>query len=266
MILDRILVTKEEEVAAAQTVRPLARVKADAAAAPAPRGFLKALTSRPGIQCIAEVKKASPSKGIIRPDFDAVGIARAYESAGAACLSVLTDIQYFQGSLRDLSAIRESVSLPLLRKEFIIDPYQVYEARAAGADAILLIVAAFHGVNAKGRTTADLKALVALAEELGMDVLTEVHTADELAVGLKYGGKLIGINNRDLRSFHTSLEVTFSLAAQVPKGRLLVSESGIGTPDEIRRLEAAGVKAALVGESLIRQTDVAAALHTLMGR
>lgn len=264
-ILNRILITKTEEVEAGRSVRPLARVKADAAAAPAPRGFIKALATPPGIQCIAEVKKASPSKGIIRQDFNAVAIARAYETAGAACLSVLTDVQYFQGSLRDLIAVREAVSLPLLRKDFIIDPYQVYEARAAGADAILLIVGAFHGVSAGGRTPADMQELANLAEELGMDVLTEVHTAAELDVALEYGGKLLGLNNRDLQTFHTSLDVTFSLAPKVPKDRVIVSESGITSHSDIKELEArAGAKAVLVGESLMSQPDVAEGLRKLL--
>ncbi|HYG60189.1 MAG TPA: indole-3-glycerol phosphate synthase TrpC [Symbiobacteriaceae bacterium] len=267
MILDRILATKQAEVVAAQAVRPLARVKEEALAAPAPRSFYRALSEPAGIQVIAEVKKASPSKGIIRPDFDPVGIARAYQSAGAACLSVLTDEQYFQGSLSYLEASRNAVDLPLLRKDFIIDEYQVYEARAAGADAILLIVAAFHGESAGGRTPADMAHLAATAAQLGMDVLTEVHTGDELDVVLDQpGAALVGVNNRDLKSFHTSLDVTFQLAPRIPAGRLLVSESGIGSNHDLQRLEAAGAKAVLVGESLMRQPDVAAALRSLTGR
>ncbi|MDF2630970.1 MAG: indole-3-glycerol-phosphate synthase [Symbiobacteriaceae bacterium] len=218
MILDRILATKRQEVAAAYAARPLAEVKAAAAEAPAPRGFRRALAQPAGIQVIAEVKKASPSKGVIRPDFDPVAIARAYESAGAACLSVLTDEQYFQGSLSYLPQIRSAVSLPLLRKEFIIDPYQIYEARAVGADTAL-------GSSAN----------------------------------------LIGINNRDLKTFYTSLDVTLGLAPRVGADRLLVSESGISSRDDLLRLEAAGAKAVLVGESLMRQPDVAAALRQLRG-
>jgi indole-3-glycerol phosphate synthase len=284
MILDRILATKRQEVAAAQAARPLAAVKAAALGAPAPRGFGRALAQGPmptgdarqtpagpapgggTVQVIAEVKKASPSKGIIRPDFDPVAIAQAYESAGAACLSVLTDTQYFQGSLDYLGAIRQAVALPLLRKDFLIDPYQVYEARAAGADAILLVVAAFHGESADGRTPEEMNRLAALAADLGMDVLTEVHTADELEIALASGAPLIGVNNRDLRTFHTSLDVTVQLAPRIPADRLLVSESGIATHEDVVRVGAAGAKAVLVGESLMRQPDVARALQALLGR
>lgn len=263
MILAEILAHKAGEVKEARAARPLAEVEAAAAQAPAPRSFFRALTEPAGIQVIAEVKKASPSKGVIRPDFDPVAIARAYESAGAACLSVLTDVKYFQGSLEYLKAIRQSVALPLLRKDFIIDEYQVVEARAAGADAILLIVAAFHGECAQGRTPADMNRLAALAAGLGMDVLTEVHTAEELEVALATDARLLGINNRDLKSFHTTLDVTFSLASSIPPDRLLVSESGIATRADLDRLEWAGAKAVLVGESLMRQPDVASALHRL---
>ncbi|MFZ5826425.1 MAG: indole-3-glycerol phosphate synthase TrpC [Bacillota bacterium] len=266
MILDQILATKVDEVAAARSARPLAAVIEASRTAPAPRGFYRAVHDPAGMQVIAEVKKASPSKGIIRADFDPVAIARAYAGAGAACLSVLTDERWFQGSLRYLEAIRAAVDLPLLRKDFIIDEYQVYEARAAGADAILLIVAAFHGDSADGRTPDDMNRLAALAAELGMDVLTEVHTAEELSVALQSDARLIGVNNRDLKSFHTSLDVTFALAPQIPADRLLVSESGIGSHDDLLRLEQAGAKAVLVGESLMRQPDVAQALRRLLGK
>lgn len=262
MILDRILATKAEEVAAVRAAIP----RPDVAGAPAPRGFFRALREPAGVQVIAEVKKASPSKGIIRAGFDPVAIARAYESAGAACLSVLTDEQYFQGSLEYLRQIRAAVGLPLLRKDFIIDEYQVYEARAAGADAILLIVAAFHGESAGGRTPADMHRLAALAADLGMDVLTEVHTADELEVALAGGAGLIGVNNRDLRTFQVTLDVTERLAPRIPADRVLVSESGIATHDDLVRVGAAGAKAVLVGESLMRQHDVAKALQKLVGR
>lgn len=265
MILDQILATKLGEVAAARSARPLPAVIEAARTRPAPRGFYRALRERPGMQVIAEVKKASPSKGVIRADFDPVAIARAYAVGGAACLSVLTDENYFQGSLHYLEAIRQAVDLPLLRKDFIIDEYQVYEARAAGADAILLIVAAFHGDSAAGRTPADMHRLAALARELSMDVLTEVHTADELSVAIESGASLIGVNNRDLKSFHTTLDVTFALAPQIPADRLLVSESGIGAHGDLLRLEQAGAKAVLVGESLMRQPDVTEALRKLLG-
>jgi indole-3-glycerol phosphate synthase len=265
MILQQILATKREEVAAGKSAHQLEMMR-QALAATAPRGFYRALAGRPGIQVIAEVKKASPSKGLIRPDFDPVAIARSYESAGAACLSVLTDERYFQGALRYLADIREAVALPLLRKDFIIDEFQVYEARAAGADAILLIVAAFHGECAQERTPADMNRLAALARELGMDVLTEVHTGEELGVALASGAQLIGVNNRDLKTFHTTLDVTFSLAPRVPPVKLLVSESGINSHDDLVRLSKVGAKAVLVGESLMRQPDVAKALRTLLGR
>lgn len=283
MILAEILATKEAEVAAAMRARPLADIAAVARRAPAPRGFARALGGSPAqsggpsggaaaatgaepeVRVIAEVKKASPSKGLIRPEFDPVAIARAYAEGGAACLSVLTDERYFQGSLEYLEAIRKTVGLPLLRKDFIIDEYQVHEARAAGADAILLIVAAFHGECAGGRTPEDLNRLAALAAELGMDVLTEVHTAEELDLAVATGAPLIGINNRDLRSFHTTLEVTERLGSRVPPDRLLVSESGIWTHEDLRRVAAAGARAVLVGESLMRQPDVAAALRKLRG-
>jgi indole-3-glycerol phosphate synthase len=265
MILQQILRTKAQEVPAARARRPLEQVKAAALAAPAPRGFYRALAEPAGVQVIAEVKKASPSKGLIRPDFDPVAIARAYESAGAACLSVLTDEQFFQGSLDYLSQIRAAVALPLLRKDFVIDEYQVYEARAAGADAVLLIVAAFSGECADGRTPAEMQQLAALAAELGMDVLVEAHTGDELAIALASGARLIGVNNRDLKTFHTTLDVTFSLASRVPAGKLLVSESGIHTHEDIQRVGAVGAKAVLVGESLMRKPDVAVALRSLLG-
>lgn len=266
MILAEILQTKEAEVAAAKAARPLAEVEAAAYKAPAPRGFRAALEAGDEVQVIAEVKKASPSKGLIRPDFDPVAIAQAYESAGAACLSVLTDGPYFQGSLTYLEAIRAAVSLPLLRKDFVIDPYQVYEARAAGADCILLIVAAFSGECAAGRTPAQMQSLAALAKSLGMDVLVEVHTEAELAIALQTDARLIGINNRDLKRFETTLDVTLRLAQQVPRDRVLVSESGIKTHADVARVGAAGAKAVLVGESLMRQPDVAEALRALRNR
>lgn len=264
MILAEILTTKVAEVAAAKAARPLAEVVAAAQAAPAPRDFRQALAA-PGMQVIAEVKKASPSKGVIRPDFDPVAIAQAYEAGGAACLSVLTDQPYFQGDLHYLELIRATVAIPLLRKDFIIDPYQVYEARAAGADAILLIVAAFQGDCAQGRTPSEMNQLAALAKELGMAVLMEVHSADELDVAVASGAALIGINNRDLRTFHTTLDVTFDLAPKLPADRLLVSESGIGSTADLERLAEVGIEAVLVGESLMRQSDVTQALRQLRG-
>lgn len=270
MILDQILASKRDELAAALRKTPLAAMRAAAAAAPLARGFAARLAGGDGapppapaaqgrpLRVIAEVKKASPSKGIIRADFDPVAIARAYAAAGATCLSVLTDQQYFQGHLEHLRQIRAALpALPLLRKDFVIDAYQIYEARAAGADAVLLIVAAL--------SAAHLQELHGLAAELGMDALVEVHTREELALALPLQPRLLGINNRDLRTFHTSLDVTRQLAPLVPPHTLLVSESGIATPADLAAVAAAGARAVLVGESLMRQGDVAAALRMLQG-
>lgn len=261
MILDRILATKEEEVAVARRERPLAAVRDAARSAPPARDFAAALRRpQPGapLRCIAEVKKASPSKGVIRADFDPVQIARQYAAAGAAAISVLTDVQYFQGSLGYLEQIRAAVGVPLLRKDFLIDEYQIYEARAAGADAVLLIVAAIPDA-------ARLRAYRELAGGLGMAALVEVHTAAELEIAVASGAEIIGINNRDLRTFVTSLDVTIGLAPQVPSGAILVAESGIATLADCRRLAAAGAHAVLVGESLMRQPDPGAALRRLLG-
>jgi len=271
VILDQILATKRDELVALQAREPLAALRRRAEAAPPPRGFLERLAGRsPGapaaapaaqgrpLRVIAEVKKASPSKGLIRPDFDPVAIARAYAAAGAACISVLTDTPYFQGRLEYLAAIRAVVpQVPLLRKDFVIDPYQLYEARAAGADAVLLIVAVL--------APPQLTELHALATALGLDALVEVHTAAELETALRLQPQLIGINNRDLRTFHTTLDVTRELAPRVPADVLLVSESGIGTRADLAVLAAAGARAVLVGESLMCQPDVAAALRALQG-
>lgn len=267
MILERILAAKAEEVARARGAVPLAEVRAAAAAAPPPRDFAAALArprhlgDHPGavpVAVIAEVKRASPSRGVIRRDFDPVAIARAYARAGASAISVLTDAPFFQGHLDHLRAIRQAVDLPLLRKDFILDPYQVYEARAAGADAVLLIAAA---LGDAGR----IQALRELAEDLGMAALVEVHTPAELEAALAAGARIVGINNRDLRTFETRLETTLELAGQVPPEVLLVSESGIRTPEDCRRVAAAGARAVLVGEQLMRQPDPGAALLELVG-
>lgn len=272
MILDQILATKRQEVA---LLPPLAELERLAALAPKPRGFKAALAraSAPGAggdglptAVIAELKKASPSKGIIRPDFDPVAIARSYEAGGAAALSVLTDLSYFQGSLDYLKAIREAVRLPLLRKDFIIGGAQILEARAAGADAVLLIVAAFAGPSADGRTVAQLAELLKLTRELGMDGLVEVHDEAEMQVAAEIGADLIGINNRDLRTFVTDLAVTERVASLCPPGALLVSESGIFTASDVRRVHEAGARAILVGESLMRQPEPGAGIATLLGR
>jgi indole-3-glycerol phosphate synthase len=278
-VLAEILAHKETEVAAARQRLPLTDLQRQVTGLSVTRGFRAALAQAaanraPSAQAaaanlpavIAEVKKASPSKGLIRPDFDPVTIARQYQAGGATCLSVLTDEKYFQGHPDYLRQIRAAVALPLLRKDFIIDGYQVYEARAWGADAVLLIVAAFTGPDAGGRSLTDLAALVGLTRSLGMDALVEVHTAEELAVALQLGATLIGINNRNLRTFETKLEVTEQLAARVPPDVLLVSESGIATTADCRRVAAVGAQAVLVGESLMRQPDPAAALRALLGQ
>ncbi|MFO7172401.1 MAG: indole-3-glycerol phosphate synthase TrpC [Bacillota bacterium] len=267
MILERILAAKAEEVARARAAVPLAEVRAAAAAAPPPRDFAAALArprhlgDRPGavpVAVIAEVKRASPSRGVIRRDFDPAAIARAYARAGASAISVLTDAPFFQGHLDHLRAVRQAVDLPLLRKDFILDPYQVYEARAAGADAVLLIAAALGDAG-------PIRALRELAEDLGMAALVEVHTPAELEMALAAGARIVGINNRDLRTFETRLETTLELAGQVPPEVLLVSESGIRTPEDCRRVAAAGARAVLVGEQLMRQPDPGAALLELVG-
>lgn len=216
-----------------------------------------AALSRPGrINIIAEAKKASPSKGIIRPDFDPVAIARSYAENGAGAISVLTEEHFFQGHLNYLNAIRSSVAIPLLRKDFIIDPYQIYEARVAGADAILLIAAVLD--------VPKLIALLHVTEELGMHALVEVHTAEELSKALAIQPSIIGINNRNLTTFTTDIETTVHLRALIPEGIISVSESGITTPDDIRRLRACGIDAFLIGESLMREPDPGLKLRQLM--
>lgn len=255
-ILDTIVEHKRTEIAAARVRVPEADLDRRAAALPPPRDFTAALR-RPGVRVIAEVKKASPSAGVIRPDFDAVAIARAYEGHGADCLSVLTDERFFQGHLSFLSAAREATRLPALRKEFVLDRYQLVEARAAGADAVLLIAEILPADR--------LKTLFDQATALGLHVLVELHDADQLPRVIDCGATLIGINNRDLRTFQTRLEHTLDLLPKVPAGRVVVSESGIKTRADMRRLEAAGVKAVLVGESLMRAPDVGAALDALRG-
>jgi indole-3-glycerol phosphate synthase len=227
-----------------------------AAAAAAPRGFRRALLGR-GPRVIAELKRRSPSKGEIRPDFDPVAIALAYQSGGAAALSVLTDERYFGGSLAVLEAVRAATALPLLRKDFVIDAYQIDEARVAGADAVLLIVAAL----APGA----LAPLYEYARSLGLDVLVEVHDEAELDIAKGIGADLIGINNRDLETFVTDLAVTERLAKRVPQGALVVAESGIFGPEDVARLARAGASAFLVGESLMREADPGLALRRLLG-
>jgi len=255
-ILDEIVVRKKREIAAARLRVSFEELEQALATASPPRGFLKALQAAHPPALIAEVKKASPSAGLIRADFDPAAIAADYEAAGAACLSVLTDEYFFQGSLEALQQARSRVSIPVMRKEFIIDRYQVAEARVAGADCILLI--------AECLDDEQLRDLLAYARQLGMDVLVELHDTHNLPRVLASGARLVGVNNRDLRTFVTSLEHTFSLQRQVPDDVLLVSESGIASYTDIQRLGAAGVGAVLVGESLMRQPDIQLAVQRLL--
>lgn len=256
-ILDEILEQKRREVAAARERVSFNVLESRLASSPPVRGFLAALlaANRPGL--IAEVKKASPSAGLIRPDFDPVTIARHYEVAGATCLSVLTDEHFFQGHLNYLRDIRQIVRIPVMRKEFIIDRYQIAEARVAGADCVLLIAECLDDVQ--------LHDLYGYARSLGMDVLIELYDLENVPRVLATGTKLLGINNRDLRTFVTSLEHTFTVKKLVPDDVLLVSESGIGTHADILRLRSEGIGAVLVGESLMRQSDIGVAVRTLMG-
>lgn len=259
-ILEEIIDWKRGEVERCKAALPPELVQAEAAQAPAPRDFVGALRQR-GVSLIAEVKRASPSKGLLRPGLDAASLARAYEANGAAAISVLTDQRYFQGSLDDLRAVRQTVSLPLLRKGFIVDPYQVYQARAAGADAVLLIVAALDD--------GALQTLHRLAEDLGMAVLVEVHDAAELFQALKiepvHGRRIVGINNRNLCTFEVSLETTARLRPLVPEDALLVAESGIHTLADVERLATLNVDAMLVGEALVRADNVGEKVRELVG-
>ncbi len=293
-ILHKILAVKQEEVAAARKAEPLEALREAAEWAPPPRDFIGAIRDRiaagqPAV--IAEIKKASPSKGVLRQDFRPAEIAASYQKGGAACLSVLTDRQFFQGAAEYLQAARDACDLPVLRKDFIVDPYQVYEARAMGADAILLIVAAFalppspswRGAGAAGYHITALRELEALAQTLGMAVLVEVHDAGELAAALQLQTPLIGINNRNLRSFEVSLHTTLSLLPLIAqraqmgqgepppgegpleRGRIVVTESGILTPDDVALMRRHGVNAFLVGEAFMKADDPGQELARLFG-
>lgn len=254
-ILQKILETKHHEVAAAMAQKPLPIIRGEAEMASRPRDFVGAIRAKiagnkPAV--IAEIKKASPSKGVIREDFRPAEIAASYEKGGAACLSVLTDEQYFQGSAEYLKQARAACSLPVLRKDFMIAPYQVYEARAMGADCILLIVAALN--------LARMKELETLAHDLGMAVLVEVHDGEELDLALQLDTPLVGINNRNLRTFDVTLDTTLGLLGRIPEDRIVVTESGIFTPEDVALMRKNQVHTFLVGEAFMRQTDPGAEL------
>ncbi|MFO0880332.1 MAG: indole-3-glycerol phosphate synthase TrpC [Gemmataceae bacterium] len=254
-ILDRIVASKREEIASSRERVPQAKLEAALDSAPRPRDFQAALAAGPGVQVIAEIKKASPSAGVIQADFDPVRYARAYQAGGAACISVLTDEPYFHGHLRYLEAVRDAVEIPLLRKDFLLERYQLLEARAAGADCVLLIAEILPGP--------ELPRLLREASDLGLQALVELYDADNLPRVLDAGATLVGVNNRDLRTFEVRLDHTLEVAGRLPPGVLLVSESGIRDRADVARLAAGGVKAILVGETLMRAPDIAGKLYEL---
>jgi indole-3-glycerol phosphate synthase len=258
-ILHKIEAYKRTEISDAKVRMPLATLERNVRDHDPPRGFVHSIETKLGegrIALIGEIKKASPSKGVIRPEFDPPALARAYEAAGAACLSVLTDGPSFKGKLEDLESARKATHLPALRKDFMFDPYQAFEARAFGADCILIIMACV--------TDAEAKALNTTAHDLRMDVFVEVHDERELDRALALETRLIGINNRDLRDFKVSLDISERLAARMPKDKIIVAESGIATHEDCLRLEKAGVFSFLVGETLMRKSDVSAAAYELL--
>jgi indole-3-glycerol phosphate synthase len=257
-ILEKILQVKRREVAGARARVPMAAIEKQARAAPAARDFTGALRAKiaaglPAV--IAEIKRASPSKGLLRADFDPGAIARSYQTGGAACMSVLTDVEFFQGSPEHLVVARAASTLPVLRKDFVVEPYQVYESRAMGADCILLIAACL--------ARQDMQGLEAIARDLGLAVLVEVHNAEELQTALTLETPLIGVNNRDLRTFETRLETTLKLLPQIGAGRIVIAESGIASKQDVQVLRQAGVQAFLVGEAFMRAPDPGVALDSI---
>ncbi|MBX9681803.1 MAG: indole-3-glycerol phosphate synthase TrpC [Gemmataceae bacterium] len=256
-ILQRIVETKHREIAEAKARLPLEALRTKLPSAPPVRDFFGALDRLGRLGIIAEIKKASPSAGVMRADFDPIAIAREYAQHGVDCISVLTDVEYFQGKLEYLTAIRHSVATPVLRKDFLIDPYQVVEARVAGADAVLLIAEILDDEQMRG--------LLSLTHELEMTALVELYEPANVSRVVASGAKLIGVNNRNLRTFETRLDHTIDLALSIPKDRLLVAESGIRTREDMERLAAAGVRAVLIGESFMRSGDLASKLREIRG-
>ncbi len=257
MILDTIVAHKRKELLDEQDQISLSELKSKLTDVPPTQDFFSAIINPNSINLIAEVKKKSPSKGIIRSDFDPVQIANTYQENGAAAVSVLTDKHFFDGNLSYLSSIREAVNLPLLRKDFTIHPYHIFQARVAGADAVLLIVAVL--------TPEQLKEYIEIAASLSLASLVEVHTEEELKIALDADAAIIGINNRDLRTFNTTLDTTFKLLELIPEGKVVVSESGIYTRDDVEALREVGVNAILVGESLMRSPDIGEKVRELIG-